>query len=142
MIKLTDLSQNTPYIVEVSGEFLELGLILDKLSGLTRFETDPAPPSVSISDRTASSVKVSWSNVAKTEIYQLVLTGNGDVVTQELSAETNFFEFDNLEPWTVYTVDVISEQGEKRFPGSATFRTRKSDSFPENLGFEDRSEIF
>lgn len=31
--QFTDLAQNTQYIIEVSGEFLDLGLILDKLSG-------------------------------------------------------------------------------------------------------------
>ena len=90
-----------------------------------RFETDPAPPSVSISDRSESGVRVNWSDVPKTETYRLILTGNGDSVTQELSANTKSFEFDDLEPWTVYTIDVISEQGEKSFPGKTTFRTRK-----------------
>ena len=80
---------------------------------------------MSISDRSESGVKVHWSNVPKTETYRLILTGNGDSVTQELSANTKSFEFDDLEPWTVYTIDVISEQGEKSFPGKTTFRTRK-----------------
>ena len=31
--QFTDLAQNTQYIIEVAGEFLDLGLILDKLSG-------------------------------------------------------------------------------------------------------------
>ena len=68
-----------------------------KLSGYSRFRTNPKSPELQFVEINSDSVEVTWTNVPDVELYLVAITTtDNSPIEKEVSAITDTFRFENL----------------------------------------------
>ena len=107
--KATNLPPFTSYQVQVTGETPDG----DSYNSEITVTTDPENPKVSVESISSNGVVLSWPQIPATSSYMTVIRNQeGKVFDQPRSHHLNRFEFNQLAPYSRYTIQVSAQYGQ------------------------------